>query len=334
MGLGSGLGGQLGWASETVYGTPVPCTKFLPFTKAEPRLHPTTAQAKGITPGQFNDSAAGFIRTLRSGTVSVDLELATRGMGLLFQALMGTTVTPVQQGASAAYLQTHTQADPVGKFLTVQTGVPDTAGVVHPYTATGCKITEADFSFDMSSTTPVMSSWTIDARDIIETQALAAASYVFDPKPVYVGTDVSIKAGAFGSETSVTGVTKADVKIPRALKTSGMEYFGNGGLKSEPILNARADITGTITADYVDKTLWADRFASNAGFSLIIACQGALIASTYYQSFTIALPTCFITGDTPGVSNEDVVNGAFPFIYKYDQAHQPVISYQTTDVTL
>jgi hypothetical protein len=45
-------------------------------------------------------------------------------MGLLLQALMGTTVTPVQQVATAAYLQTHTLADTAGKSLTIQKGVP------------------------------------------------------------------------------------------------------------------------------------------------------------------------------------------------------------------
>lgn len=331
MGVGSGIGGQFGFAPESVYGTPVASTKFLPVVKASPKLKYTYAQGTGLNAGQLVESASQRLITLTQGEIAMDLELESNGFGYLLQTLMGTSVTPVQQGASAAYLQTHTLADPFGKFLSCQVGIPDTAGVVHPYTATGCKVTEADFSFDINSTTPVMSTWTIDAQNVVETQALAAASYVAS-RP-FVGTDVTIKVGTYGSEASVNGVTKVDVKIPRPMKTTRF-YFGNQGLKSEPITNARAQISGTIQADYVDKTIWADRFVSHASFSLVVEAKGALIASTYYQTFRITLPGCFIEGDTPDLASADVINGAFPFVYRYDGTNQPKIEYISTDVTL
>jgi hypothetical protein len=332
MGVGSGIGGQVGFAPETTYGVPVASTKFLPVVKASPKLKLTYAQGTGINAGQLVESASQRLVTTQQGTLSMDLELQSAGFGYLLQTLMGTSVTPVQQGATAAYLQTHTLADPIGKFLSMQVGIPDTAGVVHPYTATGCKVTEADFSFDINSTTPVISSWTIDAANVVETQALAAASYPTGLRP-FVGTDVTIKVGAYGSEASVNGVTKVDVKIPRPMKTTRF-YFGNAGLKLEPITNARAEISGTIQADYVDKTIWADRFVSHSSFSLVIEAKGALIASTYYQTFRITLPGCLIEGDTPDLANEDVVNGAFPFVYRFDGTNQPKIEYISTDTTL
>lgn len=332
MGVGSGIGGQVGFGPESTYGTPVAVTKFLPVVKSSPKLKPTYAQGTGIVAGQLIDSASQRLVTTQQGTLAMDVELQSNGLGLLLQALMGTSVTPVQQGATTAYLQTHTLADPIGKFLTVQTGIPDTAGVVHPYTATGCKVTEADFSFDINSTTPVISSWTIDAANVVESQALAAASYPTGLRP-FVGTDVTIKVGTYGSEASVNGVEKVDVKIPRPMKTTRF-YFGNQGLKQEPVTNARAQITGTIQADYVDKTIWADRFASHSMFSLVVEAKGALIASTYYQTFRITLPGCFIEGDTPDLASEDVVNGAFPFVCRFDGTNLPKIEYISTDVSL
>jgi hypothetical protein len=332
MGVGSGVGGQFGWVPEVTYGTPVAVTKFLPVTKASPKLKLTYAQGVGIAGGQLVDSASQRLVTIQQGTLTVDMEVQSNALGLLLQTLMGTTVTPVQQGASAAYLQTHTLADPVGKFLSCQTGIPDTTGTVRPYTATGCKVVEADFSFDINSTTPVMSTWTIDAQNVVETQAIAAFSPPANLRP-FVGTDVTIKVGTFGSEASVDGVVKVDVKIPRPMKTTRF-YFGNQGLKREPLTNARPQISGTITADYVDKTIWADRFASHASFSMVIEAKGPLIASTYYQTFRITLPGCFIEGDTPDLASEDVVNGAFPFVYRWDGTNLPKIEYISTDVTL
>lgn len=332
MGVGSGIGGQFMFAAESTYGTPVTVTKGLPVGKASAKLKPTYAQGTGLVPGQLVDSSAARLVTTMQGTLGVDLELQSNGFGLLLQALMGSTVTPVQQGTTAAYLQTHTLADPVGKSLTCQLGIPDTSGVSRPYTLQGCKVTEADFGFDINSASPVMSSWTIDAQNITETPALAAFSTPTGARP-FVGTDVTIKIGAFGSEASVDGVTKVDVKIPRPMKT-GRFYFGNSGLKKEPLTNARAQISGTITADYVDKTVFADRFASHSLFSLVISCQGALIASTYYQQFTITLPSCYLEGDTPDLAGPDVVSGSFPFVYRYDGTNQPVITYQSTDSAL
>ncbi len=273
-----------------------------------------------------------MIKTISQGTVAIDLEVQSAGLGLFLQALMGTSVTPVQQAATAAYLQTHTLADNFGKFLTVQAGVPDTTGTVRPYTLSGSKVTDAQFSFDVMSNNPVASTWTLDGANLVETQALAAASYPVSLRP-FVGTDVVVKAGAFGSETQVDGVRKVDVKFARPMRADRF-YFGNSGIKREPIMNARMAVTGTITADYVDKTLWADRFAANTPFSLTITATGALIASTYYQTFAITLPQCFIDGDSPVLSSEDVVSGAFPFRCLFDGTNQPKITYMSTDITL
>lgn len=332
MGVGSGLGGQFGFAAETTYGTTVTPTRFLPPVKAELKAKPMFTQGMGIAAGQYLDAGAQRVLTLHDGNGSVDLELQTSGFGLLLQALMGSTVTPVQQSSTTAYLQTHVlNGDSLGKTLTLQTGVPDTTGTVRPYTLAGAKVTDATFTFDIAASGPILTSWTFDGQDVVETQALAAASYV--QSRAFVGTDVTVKAGVFGSETQVDGVPKVDVKFTRPMKVN-RQYHGNGGKKKEPITNGRIAVTGTITADFVDKTLWADKFPANTPFSLVISCQGALIASTYYQSLTITLPQCYIDGDTPVLSNMDVVNGAFPFRCLFDGTHQPTITYQSTDATL
>jgi hypothetical protein len=334
MGVGSGLGGQFGFGAETTYGTTVTPTRFLPVIKADLKAKPMFTMGMGIAAGQFIDAGSQRILTTHDGNGAVDLELQTSGFGLLLQALMGTTVTPVQQSSSTAYLQTHTlNGDNLGKILTLQAGVPDLGGVVRPYTLSGGKVMDATFSFDIKATGPIMTSWTFDGQDVVETQALAAASYVLPPPRAYVGTDVVVKAGVFGSEVQVDGVPKVDVKITRPMKID-RQYLGNSGRKKEPITNGRIAVTGTITADFVDKTLWADKFPANTPFSLIISTTGALISGTFYQNLTINLPQCFIDGDTPGLMNMDVVNGAFPFRCLYDGTHQPSITYQSTDVTL
>lgn len=332
MAVGSGIGGQLGFAAETTYGTSVTPNHFLPADKAELKLKPTFAQGNGIVAGQFLDAASQRIKTMVQGTGMLDVELQSGGLGLLLQALMGTTVTPVVQGATAAYLQTHTMADVAGKSLTVQVGVPDTTGTSRPYTLLGSKVTDAQFSFDISATGPCMGNFSLDGANLVETTPLAAASYATGLRP-FVGTDVVIKAGTFGSEAQVDGVRKVDVKFARPMRADRF-YLGNAGVKREPIMNGRMAVTGTVTADFVDKTLWADRFAANTPFSLTVTATGALIAGAFSQTFGVTLPRCFIDGDTPTLASEDVVTGAFPFRCLWDGANQPFITYISTDVTL
>ena len=111
MAGGSGLWAQLGIAPEVTYGTFVAPTKFIEFTKESLVLKKTTAQSAGIAAGRLMALSSRRVVTQREVSGSVDLEVTNKAMGLILQSLMGTTVTPVQQGATAAYLQTHTLAD-------------------------------------------------------------------------------------------------------------------------------------------------------------------------------------------------------------------------------
>lgn len=330
MGIASGIGSQVGVAAESVYGTYVAPAKFLQADKVSLKKVKTTAQANGIAAGRLVPLASGRVVTTRAASGTIDHEVLNSGMGLLVQALMGTSVSPVQQGATTAYLQTHVLADTIGKSLSIQAGVPMTTGVVVPYTYLGCKVIAGQFTFDISKETTAQ--WTIDARDVTDAQTLAAASYSVNTRP-FVGTDMTVKAGTFGSETAVSGVTKVDVKFDRGHNV-GRYYFGAAGLKAEPVINGWPKIGGTITADFVDRTIWADRFATDSSFSLVVESVGTLISGTYYNTFRITLPTCFLDGDTPMATSLDVVNGAFPFVYLFDGTNLPKIEIISTDTTL
>lgn len=330
MAIASGIGSQLGIAAEATYGTYVAPTRFLEPSKASAQKVKNTIQSTGLAAGRLMNLGARRVVTTKAGKGQVSVDVLDRGFGMLFQSLMGSTVTPVQQGATTAYLQTHTLADTFGKSLTVQLGIPNTAGTVTPYTLLGAKVPSAQFTFEVDK--PVQSQWDLDAKDITESQTLVAASYSTDSRP-FVGTDTSVKVGAFGSEAAVTGVKKATVKIDRGLKTDRF-YFGAQGLKAEPIVGDFAKITGTISADFVDKTIWADRFAADASFSLVLESVGLLIAGTYFATLRITLPQCFLDGDTPTVDGPDIVSGDFPFTATFDGTNLPKIEYISVDAVV
>lgn len=321
MGIASGIGSQIGWSPESTFGTYAAPTKFGMANKVDLKKVKNIAQGNGLGAGRLMALGSRRVPTTKGAKGTISMEVVNKTMGQLIQALMGTTVTPVVQGATAAYLQTHTLADPIGKMLTIQSGVPDLSGVVKPYTYLGCTVNGATFTFETAK--EITADFEVDAADVSESQGLVAASYATGTRP-FVGTDVSVKVGTFASEAAVTGVTKATVKIERP-KKDDRYYFGASGIKAQPVINDFAKVTGTIDADFVDKVIWADRFAADTAFSLVLEAVGSLVSGAVFETFRIVLPHCFLDGDTPTVDGPDVVNGSFPFTCLFDATNYPRI---------
>ncbi len=333
MSVGSGLGGQFGIAPESVFGTFQAPTKFYEVDSASVKLDPIRVEASGIAAGRLGTLASQVIEVGRSGVANVELtKVPLTGFGLVLQHLLGTTVVPVQQGATAAYLQTRPIADHIGKFLTAQTGIPDTAGVSNPYSGVGGKITKAAFSCQADDI--LKASLELDLRDVSEAQTLAVASYPlqmsafsFKDMAVLIGANVAGLAAA-------NGVTGFSLDIERPVKTD-RRYANAAGLKAEQITNALPNVSGTLTADLLSKTQFADRFAANDTFALRWEFVGPVIAAPYNYRLTFTLPACKFTGETPGIAGVDVTNNGFPF-KAYLNGTDPLVTaeYVSTDVTV
>ena len=328
MAIGSGLGAQLGIASESTYGTFVAPTRFIEFTKESLVLKKTTAQSAGIAAGRLLPLSARRVLTRREASGSIDIEVTNKSMGLLIQALMGTTVTPVQQATSTAYLQTHTLASVAGKSLTIQKGVPLTTGTVTDKTFVGCKVTSGEFSCEVGGM--LTGSFEFDGKDCDETQTLAAASYP-SMSPFHFG-QMAVKTGAFGTETALDGIRKMSCKVERPQDIERF-YAGQAGLKKEPIENDQVKISGTIETDYVATTL-DDLHTSDGATSLVWEFVGANIASTYFDTFRITLPAIHLEEGPPVVEGFGVVKPSFNYVGLYDGTNQPKIELISTDLTV
>jgi hypothetical protein len=331
MGIGSGLGGSLGVAVESVYGTYVAPTRFHEVNKANLKKVKNTAQGGGLAAGRFAQLGSRRVVTTMAGGGSVEMEVPNKGFGIILNHLFGGTVTPVQQGATAAYLQTHPIADNIGKFLTVQSGIPDTTGNVRPYSFIGSKITAIEFSCGVDEL--LIAKIDVDCRDVSEAQGLASVSYIAGQAPRHFG-QMGVKFGTFGAEAAVQGIRKVTLKISRG-QAMDRFYANNLGLKSEPIMNDYVNVTGTFDADFVDKTILADRFAADSPTSLVWELIGPNIASTFFETFRIRVPQIFLDGDTPDLDGPGIVSGSFAFTGQFDGTN-PFVSaeYMSTDITL
>ncbi|MFK0151201.1 phage tail tube protein [Streptomyces sp. NPDC090493] len=328
MAIGSGLGAQLGIAPETTYGTYVAPTKFIEFTKESVVLKKTTAQSAGIAAGRLVALSSRRVVTRKEVQGSIDLEVANKGMGLLLQALMGTTVTPVQQGATTAYLQTHTLADTAGKSLTIQKGVPLTTGTVTDKSFLGCKVTSAEFSCEVGGMLTV--TFEFDGKDCDEGQTLSVASYS-NMSPFHFG-QMALKTGTYGTETALDGIRKVSVKIERAMDVERF-YANQSALKKEPITNDLVKITGSLETDYVATTL-DDLHTSDGATSMVWEFLGPIIASTYNETFRITIPAIKLDEGPPMVDGFGVVKPTFNFTGLFDGTNLTKIEYMSTDTTV
>lgn len=331
MAVPSGIAASVGWAAEVTYGTYVAPTRFLPGA-FKPQKVTSTRQGSGVIAGEALARGARRVVTSTAGKGSLDLDVHNKSMGLLLQALMGTTVTPVQQGATTAYMQTHTLAnDNTGKTLSMQAGVPDLGGTVRPYTLLGAAVQSGEFSCGVDELLTL--ALELDGRAVSEAQALAAPSYATGLAPFHFAQSV-VKVGTFGAEAAVTGIRKMSVKVSRAQDT-GRFYHGAAGLKAAPVPNGVLEVTGSIDHDYVDKTIFADRYAAQTPFSLVWEFTGAVISGAFNELLRITLPQCYLDDDgTPNADGPDVVKTSHKFTVLFDGTNMPKIEYQSTDTTL
>lgn len=334
MAIGSGLGSQFGFSTETIWGTRVAPTKFLRAKSYSANREGGRVQGEGIQAGALGNLGAHYVETTEAGTGSVSFDVQTTGIGQLLQAITGGTSTCVQQAASTAYLQTHTLADPL-KSLTVQLGVPYRGGTVYCEELAGAKVTSAEFTG--SAEGPLEATLNFDAKKWDNSQTLASASYGAAPAlSVFSGKYLNVKTGTFGAETSVPGIVKS-VSCSWTNPMDSEDYTaGSTGLKSEQIRNGVAEITGSLSVDWTTtaKTAFEDLRVANTSTSLVLEWVGPIIASTYAWTFRITLPGVFFTGDSPAISGRETVVVDYGYEWKYDGTNMPKLELISTDTTL
>lgn len=331
MGIGSGLGGSLGYAAESSYGVYTAPTLFVEPDKVDLKKVKNIVQGGGLAAGRMVQAGSRRVVVSEAGTASPGHEVTNKGMGLLLQHIFGGSAAPVQQAATAAYKQTHPLVDNVSNSLVLQAGIPDTGGTVRPYTGTGGKVTSAEFSCGVGELLKV--ALELDFQKVAEVETLAAPSYPTGVTAFHF-KQMALKLGTYGAEASVDGVKKVSLKLERGQATD--RFYANAtGLKANPLMSDFVKVSGSIDADFVDKTIFADRFAADSSTSLVWQFVGPVIASTYYETITFRVPMTFFDGDTPVIEGPGVVSGSFPFVGQFDLTNAAAIcEYTSVDTTI
>jgi len=328
MAIGSGIGSQFGFSAESVYGTYVAPTKFLRARSYALRPAYQREQGSGIQTGVLGPIGAHYVQTTEGAEGSVDFDVQTNGLGLIWQAITGGTSTSTNTTGSV-YTQTHALGDTYGKSLSFQTSRPTRAGTAVPATLKGGKITSAEFSCETAGI--LGCSLSIDGQAWDNTTALAVASYV--STEVFHGKQMCVKVGAFGSESALSGVRSVNVSWNRPLDTA--DYTAcTAGLKGEPVQNDVMEITGSLTADWLAKATLEDLAVANTSTSLVWEFTGALITGSHYKSLKMTLPGIYLEPSAQDVPGRSELTTDWSFTWRYDGTNLPSIVSVTTDTAL
>jgi hypothetical protein len=143
--MAAGSDASVGIAKESVYGTRVAPSRFLPLT----------AEDLGFTYNRYSSPAIGTgmwsrpsIVTTQVGSGSITGDAMTQGLSFLVNGLHGNTVTPVQQSTTTAYKATHTLDSPPSKSFSIQVQTPPvTSATLVPHDMTGVMFGGITFSW-------------------------------------------------------------------------------------------------------------------------------------------------------------------------------------------
>jgi hypothetical protein len=370
MPYASGLGASLGFGVESTPGTEVAPTAWYEFLSESLALNPTYLDSAGLKQGQaFKRGARTSIsRYDVNGDITIEhfdrgvSATGGKGMGFLWHYAMGSPATGAQQlGATTAWQQVHQFGTTAGLSLTTEVGRPQAAS---PYTSnrfgySGIKF--AGFEFTCSDGALAQLKLTADGMNCttsgtIVQPVFAAAAYqsgIFSFADAYlfqIGTGTQAGTGATpgtggtgtgtGNYTTLTGTANVahvvkGFTLTAARPIASERYgFGSAGIKREQLESGIPTLTGTLDAEFTNRTEFYDLFSSNATRSLQLdfahgisgsgadGAAGSTGTGAYRLSFV--LPFVKFKADPLSVGGPDLIPESISFEAYDDGGGVPV----------
>jgi hypothetical protein len=345
--VGTQVDFSLGMAVETAYGVPVVVSRFFE-SPVKWQYKPVKVQGKGMRPTKVVDRLNRNTLARIEVTGEQEVEIGTKGFGLLLQAALGSVTNTLIKVGLTAYQQVHTLTltDPVNSY-TVQGVLPFLGGgAANPHTFTGCVVDGITLEAKEGEILTAKLDWL--GRDMVTNIAAAAASYPVSELFTFVHGTISTGTITPPTATSLAfaGVTIANVSefslsIKNGLDKGGYNLGGAGKRTRKNEIGPRK-ISGKIKAEYTDNTL-RDAYINQTPLGLVLTFQytagGSLgtdgIGDPVYPTLQIVLPAILTKGDIPASDGGSPISLDIDFdAFDNGSAAQAIwIVYRTTDVT-
>lgn len=323
--MASGFEARVAWSKESVYGTRVAPARFFPHT----------AEDLGFTYNRYFSPAIGIgawgrpsIVTSKVGAGSVTGDVTTTGFGFLLDGLHPNVVTPVQQGATTAYLQTHNLSGSPSKSFSVQVQTPPvTSSTLVPHDMLGVMFGGITLSWSAQGVLSYELPVVYQDLDISQSNVSYVAPAAYELFSFQHG--VLTIAGV--TETNIIGDGSVSFEFP--LRDDAYA-LGTTGKIAQPVPTDKPRASGSFTADFNDNTNLT-RVINNTVADVVLTFTHTSLAGTAHP-FTIAvtIPDCVFTTPRPTVGDPGPVQQTVEFEAASSTADVPSITYKSTDVTI
>lgn len=322
--MASGNDYRIALARETVYATRVAPARFITITGEDIAFTRERAFSESLGQGRW---ARPSILTTRGGSGSISGEVPTTGFGFLLDALHGNAVTPVQQGVTTAYLQTHTLDSPPTKSYSIQKQLPPVlTNTLLPIDYVGALFTGITIGWSAGGL--LTYEMPCDVNDELTGQTLVT----------YVAPTAWSPFGYQGGSVTIGGVAEGNILGDGSLEIGASVRddayaLGTSGTKAKPVENEKPSATMTFTADFNDLTN-VNRVINNTIATTILRFQGAVIAGTDEYSLEVEIPDCVFTSSSPAVDGPGPVQQEVTITAASQTGAAPIIRYMSTDTTI
>jgi hypothetical protein len=333
MAIGSGLSAQVALKKETVaYGTRAVPDIFFEFESEGGIRNQKFLVSRALRAGRTFQSSARRVATTYDAGVTINGEVPNQGFGSILDLGHGNTVTPVQEGATTAYKQTHNWTGDPSKSATIQVGKPSVnaagVGTVNPFDYLGCMLNQLQLACSVDAWLTFVASF--DAQDEKTDQTLATASYPtalggfhFQQATVTVnGVVQNLTTGSLVKSMSL------DVSRPRNTERYGLR---STALKAAPVTNDYSPGSGSIGFEYNANTIYGLYTAQTVVPIIFDFTSAALAGAGFPYRLTATMAACVFNGTTPQVSGPDVLNFDAPFDI-LDNGTDPPLKVELTEV--
>lgn len=308
MPIGSGLAAQIALKKETTYGTRAVPDLFFEFESEGGVRNQKFLASRQLRSGRTFQSASRRVATTRDAEVTIQGEVPNQGFGSIIDLGHGNTVTPVQQGATTAYLQTHNWTGDPSKSATIQAGKPSVnaagVGTTRPFDYLGSMLTQLQLSCSVDAWLTFTAGFS--CQDVTTSETLATASYptalegfTFQQAAVTVnGVVQDLTTGSLPKSMSL------DVSRPRNTERYGLR---SSALKAAPVTNDMSPGSGQLGFEYTDNTIYGLYAAQTVVPIIYTFTSPSLAGAGFPYKFTATMAACVFTSAPIQVSGPDVL---------------------------
>jgi hypothetical protein len=323
--MASGNDFRIALSKEVTYGTRVAPARFLgSITGEDISFERARAFSAALGMGMWQRPSQ---LTTKAGAGAISGEVPTTGFGFLLDGLHNNAITPVQQAATPAYLQTHTLDSPPAKSYTMQKQLPPVlTSTLVPVEYLGTIF--GGISFSWAAAGLFRYSIPTIVRDEDTTQTLVSyvaptgwSPFGFQGGSVTIGG--SLEGNIVGDGSMTVGYSMRDDAFA----------LGTTGVMAKPVLTDKPTASGTFTADFNDLAN-INRVANNTSADVVLKFEGAVISGVHKFYLEVTFPDCVFTSPSPTVDGPGPVQQTVNFTAASSTGDPVVIKYMSTDITI